>query len=107
MQGNSWCGKAFERFGNLFGLAQPSDFFRVKNHFTQSSVSPLIYGVSVFLAALTKKNKNVAKTSVSLGDGGLFNAFKKDGLYIRIDFEALQRKAFYFQKVNKHVKSFF
>jgi len=71
-------------------------FFAPKSHFTQLPVSSLVQALSVFFAARTKKNKNVAKTSVSLGDGGLFNAFKKDGLYIRIDLQALVYGAFYF-----------
>jgi len=53
------------------------------------AVSPYIYDVLLILAATNKKNKNVAKTSVSLGDGGLFNAFKKRGYKYRIDFGTL------------------
>jgi len=56
------------------------DFFTPKTHFTQLPVSSLVQALSVFFAAVTKKNKNVAKTSVSLGDGGLFNALKKRGV---------------------------
>jgi len=64
----------------LFGLAQPSDFFRFKNHFTQLPVSSLIYGVYVFLAGTTKNNKKVPKTCSSLGDDGHFQRVQKSGL---------------------------
>jgi len=59
-------------------------------------VSPYIYDVLLILAALTKKKENVAKTSVTLDDVGLFQHVKKCGLYIRIDFQALVYGAFYF-----------
>jgi len=43
-------------------------FFTPKTHFTQLPVSSLVQALSVFLAAHTKNNKKVAKTSSSLGD---------------------------------------
>jgi len=79
------------------------DFFTPKTHFTQLPVSSLVQALSVFFAALTKKNKNVAKTSVSLGDEGLFQRAQKGGLYIRIDLEALVCRNSVLQKVNKRV----
>jgi len=80
MRATPFVVRLFERFGNLFGLAQPSDFFRVKIDFTQRPDSSLETDVFRVFGFAHKKLKKVLKTSVSLGDGGLFNAFKKRGV---------------------------
>jgi len=77
---NTLCGKALERFGNLFGLAQPSDFFRVKIDFTQRPDSSLETDVFRVFGFAHKKLKKVLKTSGTLGDEALFNWLKKSGL---------------------------
>jgi len=52
-------------------------FFGFKIDYTQSYESWLISTVSVFLTQATKNNKNVLKTSGTLGDDAIFQSHQK------------------------------